>query len=248
LADEKLAIHEHYEEYKTAVRKFKDTGGHSKAALEPTLMQFAISAAADARVSRSQDAIYSVFKRARSKSLAERITPAENRFCCIEPHQARAANLLNRKCVHNAPARRCKKCNGCDICEHRVTRNWCSICKGPLLIRLQMKNQLALIKSHIYIHTYIYIYIYIYICIAVLSAQVPNPMPDSLDQKSYPNLFAFMGSVRLACGEGDFVRASSQARITFDQGVPSQPPPQTAAQPHLTHRHQVLCCRNWKQF
>jgi hypothetical protein len=71
-----------------------------------------------------------------------------NRFCCIEPQQARAANLLNKKCVHNAPARRCKKCNGCDICEHRVTRNLCSICKGPLLIRLQMKNWLAFISQH----------------------------------------------------------------------------------------------------
>jgi hypothetical protein len=55
---------------------------------------------------------------------------------------------LNKKCVHNAPARRCKKCNGCDICEHRVTRNLCSICKGPLLIRLQMKNWLAFISLH----------------------------------------------------------------------------------------------------
>ena len=45
-----------------------------------------------------------------------------NRFCCIEPGHARAANLLNKKCTHNMPARRCKKCNGCDICEHRVTR------------------------------------------------------------------------------------------------------------------------------
>ena len=33
------------------------------------------------------------------------------------PQQARAANLLNRRCVHNAPARRCKKCNGSDICD-----------------------------------------------------------------------------------------------------------------------------------
>ena len=70
-----------------------------------------------------------------------------NRFCCIEPLQARAANLLNRKCVHDKVARRCKKCNGSDICEHRVTRNWCSICKGPLLIRLQIKNHLARIKA-----------------------------------------------------------------------------------------------------
>ena len=70
-----------------------------------------------------------------------------NRFCCIEPQQARAANLLNRRCVHNAPARRCKKCNGSDICEHRVTRNWCVVCKGPLLIRLQIKNQLALVSG-----------------------------------------------------------------------------------------------------
>ena len=70
-----------------------------------------------------------------------------NRFCCIQPQQARAANLLNRRCVHNAPARRCKKCNGCDICEHRVTRNWCGVCKGPLLIRLQIKNQLALVSG-----------------------------------------------------------------------------------------------------
>ena len=67
--------------------------------------------------------------------------------CCIEPQQARAANLLNRRCVHNAPARRCKKCNGSDICEHRVTRNWCVVCKGPLLIRLQIKNQLALVSG-----------------------------------------------------------------------------------------------------
>jgi hypothetical protein len=71
-----------------------------------------------------------------------------NRFCCIEPHQARAANLLNRRCMHNMPARRCKKCNGCDICEHRVTRNWCSICKGSLVIRLQIKNRLADIISY----------------------------------------------------------------------------------------------------
>jgi hypothetical protein len=28
-----------------------------------------------------------------------------------------------------------------------VTRNWCSICKGPLLIRLQIKNHLARIKA-----------------------------------------------------------------------------------------------------
>jgi hypothetical protein len=63
------------------------------------------------------------------------------------PQQARAANLLNRRCVHNAPARRCKKCNGSDICEHRVTRNWCVVCKGPLLIRLQIKNQLALVSG-----------------------------------------------------------------------------------------------------
>ena len=70
-----------------------------------------------------------------------------NRFCCIQPQQARAANLLNRRCVHNAPARRCKKCNGSDICEHRVTRNWCGVCIGPLLIRLQIKNQLALVSG-----------------------------------------------------------------------------------------------------
>jgi hypothetical protein len=70
-----------------------------------------------------------------------------NRFCCIEPRQARAANLLNKRCTHNMPARRCKKCNGCDICEHRVSRNWCSVCKGSLLIRLQIKNRLAAISG-----------------------------------------------------------------------------------------------------
>jgi hypothetical protein len=54
--------------------------------------------------------------------------------------------------------------------------------------------------------------------IQVLKAQVPNPMPDGLDMNLYPNLFAFMGCARIARAEGEIVKASSQAHVTFDQG------------------------------
>jgi len=73
LADEEFAIRQHYDEYKTAVRKFKDTRGHNKAALEPRLKPFSFSAAEDARVSRSQEAIYSLYRRARSTGAADPI-------------------------------------------------------------------------------------------------------------------------------------------------------------------------------
>jgi len=72
-----------------------------------------------------------------------------NRFCCIEPDKARQSNLINKnECTHGNVARRCVECNGSDVCEHRVTRQWCSTCQGSLLIRLQIKNQLAIIKRH----------------------------------------------------------------------------------------------------
>ena len=62
-----------------------------------------------------------------------------NRFCCIEPKKAGQANLLNKNgCPHGRVARRCVECNGSDVCEHRVTRDWCSICQGSLLIQLQI--------------------------------------------------------------------------------------------------------------
>ena len=54
--------------------------------------------------------------------------------------------------------------------------------------------------------------------IQVLEAQVPNPMPDGLDRHVFPNLFAFMGCARIARAEGEIVKASSQAHVTFDQG------------------------------
>ena len=117
-------------------------------ALDPSIKRGAWSPEEDAALRQ----LYVTFKGSFAK-IARNIrgrsdNVCRNRFCCIEPQQARAANVLNRRCVHNAPARRCKKCNGCDICEHRVTRDLCSICKGPLLIRVQMKNWLAVIAQH----------------------------------------------------------------------------------------------------
>ncbi len=54
--------------------------------------------------------------------------------------------------------------------------------------------------------------------IQVLEAALPNPMPDGLDRRVSPNLFAFMGCARIARAEGELVKASSQAHVTFDQG------------------------------
>ena len=84
--------------------------------------------------------------------------------------------------------------------------------------------------------------------IAVLSAEVSNPMPDGLDQMSYPNLFAFMWAL-LDSHELKAITSKLRLKlISLSIKVNPPLPPYTAAQPHLTHRHQVLCCRNWKQF
>jgi hypothetical protein len=68
--------------------------------------------------------------------------------------------------------------------------------------------------------------------IALLLAQVPNPMPDGLDQNRCPNLFSFMGSARLARVECCHLRASSQSRMTFEQGT-SFPTPGPTLPPTL---------------
>ena len=73
---EELAIREYYEKIKVAVRLFKDTRGHSKAAPEPRLKHFSILAANDPRVSKSQEAVYALYRRARSNRAADPIAIA----------------------------------------------------------------------------------------------------------------------------------------------------------------------------
>ena len=76
LAAEELAIREHYEEYKVAVRKFKDTRGHSKAAPVPRLKSFSTDAANDPRISKSEEAVYAMYRRARLSSATDPVAIA----------------------------------------------------------------------------------------------------------------------------------------------------------------------------
>ena len=67
---EEFALREHYNNFKVAMRKFKDSQG-SKAAPKPRLFRFAIAAAEDARVSKTVDAVYSIYKRTRANDAVD---------------------------------------------------------------------------------------------------------------------------------------------------------------------------------
>jgi hypothetical protein len=67
---EEFALREHYNNFKVAMRKFKDSQG-GKAAPEPRLKHFAASAAEDSRVFKSFDAVYSIFKRTRASGAVD---------------------------------------------------------------------------------------------------------------------------------------------------------------------------------
>ena len=67
---EEFALGEHYNNFKVAMRKFKDSQG-SKAAPKPRLFHFATAASEDARISKTQDAVYSIYKRTRAKDAVD---------------------------------------------------------------------------------------------------------------------------------------------------------------------------------
>jgi hypothetical protein len=63
----------------------------------------------------------------------------QSRFYVLRPKQAPKSE---RNCMHGVPVRRCRPCDGFDICEHRVHRNWCHKCGGTLWRRAVISKRM----------------------------------------------------------------------------------------------------------
>jgi len=168
LADENLAILEHYEAYKEAVRNFNDTRGHNQAALAPSLRQFIISAAAESRVSRSRSFIYNVFRRARLEGAADlprRLTDFQDETLAIlEYYEAykTAQRNFNDTRGHNQAAREpsLKEFSISAAADARISRSqiaiynvlWRKECKTGMPRRRKVSARLLLIFVYLHHH------------------------------------------------------------------------------------------------